>query len=263
VHSQANVLAEHPRDTCSDGKTPQPIIAIRKYGSAGGEVVYIAFNETWRLRRRYGELYYRQFWSQLINRLGLSHALGAQKRFVIRTDRQNYRSEDRVTLTVEAYDEEFEPLIVDKLPEGQLTAEMIVPDKEGQPGNLREIALSPLRDGIYEARIPVFDAGEYQIRIKDPVAERFAEVRFAVTGLSAERRSATRNVSLQQQLATATGGKAYDLESVESLVDELNLVSQPETRTRVKPLWSTPLWFGVVVLLMLGEWFSRKMMNLT
>jgi len=50
-------------------------------------VIYLGFNETWRLRRKYGELYYRQFWGQMIHRLGLSHALGSQKdftRFTIR-----------------------------------------------------------------------------------------------------------------------------------------------------------------------------------
>ena len=56
---QATVLARHPSATLSDGKTAQPVIAHRRYGK--GQVVYLGFNETWRLRRRYGEKYYRQF----------------------------------------------------------------------------------------------------------------------------------------------------------------------------------------------------------
>ena len=83
--SATTVLAAHPDDKCDDGRTPQPLIAIRKYGR--GEVVYIAFDEMWRLRKKYGEKYYRQFWGQMIHRLGLSHALGSQKRFVVNTDR--------------------------------------------------------------------------------------------------------------------------------------------------------------------------------
>ena len=54
------VLAEHPTDTCVNGRTKQPLIAVRKYGR--GEVVYIGFNEMWRLRKLYGEKYYRNFW---------------------------------------------------------------------------------------------------------------------------------------------------------------------------------------------------------
>ena len=86
VHEQAFVLAEYPAapgdlgHRCRDGKTPQPLIAIRRYGR--GEVVYLAFNEMWRLRRRYGEKYYREFWSQLIYRLGMSHAMGNEMLWV-------------------------------------------------------------------------------------------------------------------------------------------------------------------------------------
>ncbi len=80
LHPLATALAVHPKDMCVDGKTPQPLIAMRRYGR--GEVVYLGFDETWRLRRKYGELYYRQFWGQMIHRLGLSHTLGSQKRFV-------------------------------------------------------------------------------------------------------------------------------------------------------------------------------------
>jgi len=75
-HPMATVLAEHPSETCADGKTRQPLIAMRRYGH--GEVVYLAFNEMWRLRRKFGELYYRQFWGQMIHRLALSHALGSR-----------------------------------------------------------------------------------------------------------------------------------------------------------------------------------------
>ncbi|HUQ72471.1 MAG TPA: hypothetical protein VM165_23285, partial [Planctomycetaceae bacterium] len=49
VDPRATVLAEHPTDLCADGKTRQPIIAIRPYGR--GEVVYLGMNELWRLRR--------------------------------------------------------------------------------------------------------------------------------------------------------------------------------------------------------------------
>ena len=46
------------------------------------------------------------------------------------------------------------------------------------------------------------------------------------------------------------------------LVNDLQLERVPEHDTRIHALWCTPLWFGVAVLLMLGEWFFRKMNNL-
>ncbi len=261
LQGHAYALAEHPTDVCSDGRTPQPLMAIRQYGA--GEVVYIGFNETWRLRRMYGERYYREFWSQLIYRLGMSHALGAEKRFVVRTDRQRYRAEEKVTLTIEAYDENFEPLAAGDLPDRTLSAELTIPGRNGAAAQMRDIPVQMLRTGVFEARIPVYAAGEYGVRVKDPITGQFSEVRFDVVGVSAERRSGVRNVRLQEELARETNGNSYDLTTVSSLPDDLRLESIEESYTRNHPLWSTPLWFIALVGLMLGEWFFRKMINLT
>ena len=40
----------------------------------------------------------------MIHRLGLSHALGSQKRFVVRADRQQYQPDQKALITVEAFD---------------------------------------------------------------------------------------------------------------------------------------------------------------
>ncbi len=253
----ADVLAEHPTDVCVDGKTRQPIIAIQRFGK--GEVVYIAHNEMWRLRRKYGELYYRQFWSQIMNRLALSHALGNQKRFVVRTDRDKYNVDDKVNVIIEAYDENFERLKSEKLTDGKLIGEVYSPVDASAA---RLISLTAVRDGEFEASIPADHAGEWRVRVKDPIEEDFREVRFRVASLSAERRSAQRNEYLQKQIAQASGGNSYELTNVANLVNDLQLKPQLKISRQVKPLWATPLWFILAVGLMLTEWFTRKMMNM-
>jgi hypothetical protein len=261
LHDQSYALMEHPTDACRDGRTRQPLIAVRQYGA--GEVVYLGCNEMWRLRRLHGERYYRKFWSQLIYRLGMSHALGSEKRFVVRTDRPQYRAEEKVTLTVEAYTEDFEPLSAEQLPQQALSAELTVHDGAEVGEQVRTITIPLLRSGVFEAQIPVYTAGEYLVRVKDPIANNFSEVRFDVSELSAERRSSVRNVRLQEELAAETGGKDYDLATVGKLVDDLKLEPVVEHYTRNHPLWSTPLWFGALIGLMLGEWFFRKLIHLT
>jgi hypothetical protein len=272
VHPLASVLVEHPQDTCVDGRTRQPLVAIRRYGR--GEVVYLAMNETWRLRRQYGEAYYRQFWGQMIHRLGLSHALGAQKRFVVRTDRQQYQADDKVTLSVEAYDENFEPLAADKLADHKLWAELTIPGRAA-PGSAptahplpadaerREaIAIPETREGLFETQIPVFAAGEHRLRVKDPIAGGTVDVTFQVTSLSAERRSAVRNQELMGQLAAETGGISSDLLTAAQLPDEIKPQVRKETMVEVLPIWNSWLAFGLVVALLLGEWLVRKLVNL-
>lgn len=254
------VLAEHPIDKTIDQKTPQPLIAVRRYGK--GQVIYVGFNETWRLRRKYGEQNYRQFWGQMIHRLGLSHALGSQKRFVVRTDRPQYQADDKVTLTVEAYDANFEPLNESTFPEKQLKAELFRPGRSEASEPAQPITISQLREGVFETRLPVFDSGEYRVSVIDPVTKERSEVFFQVTSVSAERRSAVRNVALQSQLAATTGGKSYTLETAAQFLKDF----QPQERTEVSvqtfEIWHTWFCFTLIVGLMLGEWLLRKWVHL-
>jgi hypothetical protein len=256
------VLAEHPTDTCLDGQTPQPLIAVRKYGR--GEVVYVGFNEMWRVRRKYGERYYRQFWGQLIHRLGLSHALGGQKRFVVRTDRQHYRPEDNVLLTVEAYDENFNPLAESAVPGNTLQGRLLRPGRdEPEEHAVEPLIVAQSRAGVFETKFPVVEDGEYQVQVADPISGDLSRVHFRVTAVSAERRSAVRNVAVERSLAAETNGRSYELDTVSQFLHDFHPPRRTEYTTEIIPVWSTWLYFIPVILLMLGEWFVRKLVHLT
>lgn len=260
VDPRATVLAQHPSDTLGDGQTKQPLIAIRPYGR--GEVVYIGFNELWRLRRLHGEEYYRQFWGQLIHRLGLSHALGDQKRFVVRTDRRQYRSGDQVIVTVEAYDENFQPLTDAALRDHHLQGEWVRPTPDEQ-GNRREmLTLLQLRPGVFETRVTATTDGEHRLQVLDPIAQSPVEIAVNVADLSIERRNPVRNVALQNWLATETGGKAYDLTTAIKFLEDFQPPRLRETSVEIVSLWQNWLTFVLLIGLMLSEWTLRKWVNL-
>jgi hypothetical protein len=254
------VLAEHPRDVCADGRTPQPLIAVRRYGR--GEVVYLAFNETWRLRRKYGERYYRQFWGQMIRRLALGHAVGSQKRFRARTDRQKYLAGEQVLLSVEAYDQNFEPLQTDRQDFRAVSGEWVVPGRLPEQDRALPFTIPAARPGVFESRMRVDVAGEHRINVMDPVTGEFVEEYIHVSATSPEQRSVVRNVDLAGELAAATGGKSYDLANADELLDDLQAPSVPETRLEVLPLWNTWPVFCFAVGLMLTEWWARRRVNL-
>jgi hypothetical protein len=258
---RATVLAVHPEDRCANGQ-PQPLIAVRQYGD--GLVVYLAFNETWRLRRMYGEKYYRQFWGQMIHQLASRRALGTQKRFVARTDRPEYRVDEQVVLSVEAYDAEYNPLPDDKLEGGKLSAELLLPERTATgESRLLPVQLTRRREAQFETKLSADAPGEYRVRIKDPVTGRYAETKFVVRDVSAERRVAVRNVALQKAIGAAVpGGKIYELDEAARLVNDIQLPEQMETQIEVRPLWSTWLCFALVVMLLLGEWLMRKIVTL-
>ena len=83
-----------------------------------------------------------------------------------------------------------------------------------------------------------------------------------MTDLSVERRTATRNVALQEAIAAETGGRTADLTTVRNLLTSLDSPRLTETTVEVLPLWSTWLCFALLVTLMLAEWTIRKLSNL-
>jgi hypothetical protein len=260
LHPLATALAVHPIDKCVDGTTRQPVIAIRRYGR--GEVIYFGFNETWRLRRKYGEVFYRQLWGQMIHRLGLSHALGSQKRFVVRTDRQQYQPDDKVLVSVEAYNANYEPLAADELPDHALSAEMTTPGGTAEGKRTQPFSIPLFREGVFETRLSAVVPGEHRISVTDPVTHEQSQVFFQVANVSVERRSAVRNTALAREMSLATGGQSYDLTNVSNLLKDFQPKPKTESSIKVIALWHNWLAFGLVILLMLGEWLSRKLMNL-
>jgi hypothetical protein len=261
----ATVLAEHPVDYCADGKHRQPLLAIRDFAS-GGKVVYVGFNEMWRLRRKYGERYYAQFWGQLFNELGFRRRSGYQKRFVVKTDRpdgKQYKTDDKVVVTVDAYDDNFERLTRDRLPAGKLEAELTIPGVGDEPSSVKTVSIPFARDGVYETRIPVFQEGEYQLRVRDPIRNEFTEPRaFRVTSESAERTNAQRDFQLERELKQETDGENFDITNAWQIAEQIDVPELSETSVRMFPLWNTWLCFILVLLLMLGEWAGRKWIHL-
>ncbi len=256
-HPLATALATHPSERCVDDRERQPIIATRSCGK--GEVVYLGFNEMWRLRRKYGEKYYRRFWGQLIYRLGLSRALGSQKRFDVSVERPIYQSGDRVRVLVEAYDLNFDPLDVPQLSARLVAADTLAGDAPA------ETALSiPLARGdfVYETTFPVYTAGRHRLLVRDPATGDEIEAAFKVASVSIERRSAARDFELQKNLAAETGGRHGELHEVPEMLKDVPSVRVRETSVHRLALWNTWVVLIAAVALMLIEWLTRKLMNL-
>ena len=213
------------------------------------------------MRRRFGEKYYRRFWSQLIYRLGMSHALGADKRFRVTMNGQNFRPDDEVTLTVEAYDENYEPLDPKQLPSGGLEVTLQLPGEAGN-AETRELSAAFLRRGVYEARFPVFQGGSHVLTVKDPITNEIQQRRFEVVNVSAEQLRVVRDEHLQRELSEETGGVSVDLTNVNQLLSAIDASPTIEPLTRDHPLWATRLWFTLLMTLMLGEWLIRKLIHL-
>jgi hypothetical protein len=195
----------------------------------------------------------------MIHRLGLSHALGSQKRFVVRTDRPQYRVDEPVLLSVDAFDADYQPLEpAEKF--ASLTGEVRPPGTGAAPA--QPIRVPGVRSGLYETKVSASQPGEHGIRVADPITGEYAETRFTVTAASLERRTPVRNSLLQRRLAELTGGRTYELSEAGKLVEDVAAPSLRESTLRVVPLWNNWAWFTLLLLLLIAEWTVRKLVSL-
>ena len=67
---------------------------------------------------------------------------------------------------------------------------------------------------------------------------------------------------MQQNIAASTGGRSYELDTVQAILNDFTPAQLTETTLEIFPLWSTWLCFILVVAFLLIEWFVRKLVNL-
>ena len=260
IQASATVLAEHPTAVCADGKKKQPLIAIRQYGK--GEVVYLGFNETWRLRRTRGEEFYRRFWNAVMWRLALNHALGENKRFVVKTDQQRYQVDQQVKLSVTADNAQYKALTESEVPGGKLIGEWELPAVGGQKPAVQALSLAQVQPGLFTTNFVVTAPGKHRVRVIDPVKQKPSDwLTFTAISTSVERQTPIRNERLQEQIAALSKGRSCDLKDVQSLL-EIKPELRNEASVEVVSLVNTWGCFLVIAGLLLGEWLLRKRIGL-
>jgi hypothetical protein len=255
------VLATIPTEKCAaDDVTPQPFIAVREFAGSG-KVIFLGSNEFWRLRRKYGEKYYRKFWGQMIYQLGLESGIGGGNRFKIKRVDSKYMAGDKVRITVQAYDKNYEPLEVTELSALHLPANAPV-----NADAATEFKIPVSQDGVvFETEIPVYAEGSHRILVTDPVTNERHEMNVVVEQLAIERRNPVRSFDLQEKVANkgSPGSRALELYELTTLASHLT----PETyqvpaAPKTVELWNTWLVLILVIGLLLAEWLGRKLVNL-
>ena len=104
----ARVLAEHPTRTGADGKR-LPLI-IMQYVGGGGKVLFHATDETYRWRRRLGDLYFARYWIQTLRFLARSRLSDGDRSVRLGTDRAENALGDPVRVQVQFHDDRLAPL---------------------------------------------------------------------------------------------------------------------------------------------------------
>ncbi len=241
-----------------------PLVSRIRYG--GGQAVYVASDETWRWRYGRGELYFQQFWIQIIRMLGRERLQQRDERVYLQVSNRRVQSGQQVKVSLHVRDAQLA-----RDPKPRISIAVTKADNPKGPA-LDRIDLTPVgaaegsgADGAGREYSAVWQAnvnGDLVLRVLDASMEDAAGEPIEIIAPDDELRQPATDHPRLQTLADETGGKVVAL----SDLDQLNtLIPRRATRTPNdirEALWDSPLAMLLVVLLITAEWIGRKVIRL-
>lgn len=255
----AEVLARAGAEPAEAG---EPLLVRLRYG--GGQSLYLATDETWRWRYGRGELYFEQFWVQLVRMLGRSSVQQNidRARFVVSHRRVNVDEPVVVEVVVD------DPaLTARELPQIAVTAEAAAPsggtvavdqlqlrpvaaDEAGDAAATRRAYRAVWRPGV---------AGTLTLRVTEPALVELNLVdAVEVVAADDELRHVATDHARLAALAEATGGQVVPLDELDRLVSIVPNLAEKVATDVGEPLWHSGLAFAAVLALLSLEWIVRK-----
>jgi len=221
-----------------------------------GKVLGLAFDRTWRLRYRTGDVRHHRFWGQVM-RWGLGERLRAgQERFRAGTDRLVYGPEDPISVMARVLNEDFSGV-------GDAALEAVLKNGEGREVTRVKLAPRAGSNGFYEASLPPQgQAGACQLEVvrTDTVARESVETSFLVT--ASRRPIEMGNVrpdrAVLEALAKGTGGKVVTPDALGTLAKAFGEGRREVQERREYALWDNPYVLILLALLLTAEWLLRK-----
>jgi hypothetical protein len=245
----AQVLLVDADPTRANRHGKMVLAAFQQYGL--GQVLYLGTDNTWRWRRNTGDRHYPVLWGQIAQKLGLHHLLGGSKRTQLSVDKRNYTIGERVTVYARLYGTDFAPVREATVEAGYAVR------VGGAPGPRQEVVLRAVPDqaGMYRGEFVAMLPGTHQFSVKSDPATTLdldvAEPKF-------ESGETAMNEPLLRQMAEASGGAYFREENLWQLPATISSKAERVTSTIDGELWSSPLFFIVLLLIGTLEWWLRK-----
>lgn len=251
--------------------TPQtgkeaPLVVLYRYG--GGEVVYVGTDETWRWRKAGGEVYFEQFWIQLVRKLARTRLqqIDSRAQFTIAPPVVDLGATQLAELVID------DPALLRDAPPS-VRVQIVRLGESDEP--LEEVAEIDLRPAgfqgdvasgaraVYQANWSSDRSGRFMLRVVEPLLEALELKAMAEVRDPAEEqaRAATDHPRLIA-LASGTGGAVIPLNDLAQLKDLVPDRSREITSETRQPLTNTLFALLVLLGLLTLEWVLRRALRL-
>jgi hypothetical protein len=243
--SGAVILAEAIPD---DGRR-HPVLVSQRFGRGRSFLFATDASWRWRMDLDHKNVSHEVFWRQI------AHSLlnETPQQVSVSPDRTLYMDEQRVRLTAQVNDEEFQPV----------NAAAVIATIHAPDGSTYEVPLPPAleEDGSYRVEWDAEAPGVYRVELVATRGDQElgrSNAFFQRADGAAEFFSAEQNSTLLRRLAEQTGGRYYPLSQASALPEQLTYSPAGVTVPEVRELWDLPIWFLLLFVLKGTEWALRK-----
>ena len=244
----SEVLAVHGQEATEAGRVP--LIVTKTYGT--GKVLFMGTDSAWKWREGVEDRYHYRFWGQVARWMAYQRQMadGQSMRLFYSPDRP--RVDDIVSLNANVLSAAGGPLN-----EGTVVVQAISPSGKTQTVRLQ----SGEEDawGLFTGSFTAKEPGNY--RLVATCAETGASVQtdLSVQGLNRERQGRLARFDVLEEITSITDGRFVPVSGVQSLLDDLADLPDPEPTMHRTRIWSHPAWCVTLIVLMGVFWTGRKM----
>lgn len=247
----SEVLATHQTATTRFGRVP--LIVTRGFGT--GKVLFMGTDGAWRWRRGVEDRYHYRFWGQVVRWMAYQRTMsnGESIRLFFSPDRPV--SGDVLTLNANVMTPSGEPL-----QEGRVVVQVSSPS-----GATESVTLQPAGEeswGLFTGSIVPEEGGTYEMVTSCVETEAKLVTEVAIEGLKREQRGEPARYDVMEEIAKISRGELLAINDVETIVDKVRSLPQPEPTIQRLRIWSHPLWGALLMLLLTLFWITRKLVGL-
>jgi hypothetical protein len=236
---------------------------IAYHSVAMGQVMFVGFDHTWRLRYRTGDTYHHRFWGQVL-RWATSNKLPVGTETVrLGTDRSRYSPEMPVRVRARIARKDYTPITSDDVAVNVFAGDQLVLHRK-----LQYLDNSP---GTYAAEVGELPAGNYRLELDAPAAKAVlasenagkVATEFSVEpSASAEQAELAPDRGMLARLAGLTGGAVSDPTHADRILSSLGKPTEVQREPREYVLWDSWPLLIVMILVATVEWLLRKKVGL-
>jgi uncharacterized membrane protein len=227
-----------------------PLLVQQRYGR--GQSLAFTAVDTWRWRMRMDAKSnaHETFWRQMLRYL----VSAAAKQTEISAENDVAALNDTVRLVADIRDKRYNPVS-----DANAVARVTKPSGVTVDVPLKFTTLNDVN--TYTGEFKADELGQHRIElnaISSTNGPATAQSALLVSDLNREFYSAAQNSDLLKRISAETGGKYYQLNETQSLLDDLTYRRTPYSERATKELWNMPINFALIMGLLSAEWFLRK-----